>query len=124
MVSRPPLQTPYTSAAFPFSHHVSPQLPLLYWLVTTPGGKLLNYLDRYTIAGFLPELKDPVTSGFPHQLSDSQGGLLMTVFICSYMIFSPIFGYFGDRTNRVRLITVGRVDFCTLATLIVPHQAR
>eukprot|EP00911_Craspedida_sp_UC1_P002407 UC1_evm2s1797 len=68
---------------------------------------LLNYLDRYTVSGFLPELKNPDTSQFPDPLSDTDGGLLMTGFICSYMIFSPIFGYYGDRVNRVRLITIG-----------------
>jgi len=90
---------------------------LLLLLLYRPRGciQLLNYLDRYSIAGFLPELKDPATSGFPRAMSDSEGGLLMTVFICSYMIFSPIFGYFGDRTNRIRLITVCECIPCKLA---------
>eukprot|EP00051_Salpingoeca_urceolata_P028363 m.486462 g.486462 ORF g.486462 m.486462 type:complete len:488 (+) comp24415_c0_seq1:34-1497(+) len=68
---------------------------------------LLNYIDRWTISGVLPLLQDEKKNGFHHNLSDSQGGLLMTVFIGSYMIFSPVFGYFGDRINRKALIAVG-----------------
>eukprot|EP00730_Choanoeca_flexa_P019077 TRINITY_DN9304_c0_g1_i1.p2 TRINITY_DN9304_c0_g1~~TRINITY_DN9304_c0_g1_i1.p2 ORF type:complete len:182 (+),score=12.15 TRINITY_DN9304_c0_g1_i1:277-822(+) len=71
------------------------------------GINLLNYLDRYTVSGVLPELKDHTKSGFNKDLSDSQGGLLMTAFVVSYMIVSPIFGYLGDRYNRKNLIVVG-----------------
>ncbi|EGD75631.1 hypothetical protein PTSG_06695 [Salpingoeca rosetta] len=71
------------------------------------GINLLNYLDRFTISGILPNLKDASESHLDHDVSDSQGGLLMTVFIASYMVFSPVFGYLGDRFNRKILITVG-----------------
>ena len=33
-------------------------------------------------------------------ISDAQGGLLSTAFVVSYMVFSPIFGYLGDRFSR------------------------
>ncbi|EDQ86657.1 uncharacterized protein MONBRDRAFT_33732 [Monosiga brevicollis MX1] len=78
-------------------------------LLLLVGINLLNYLDRYTVSGVLPELKDKTKSGFSSDLSDSQSGLLMTVFVVSYMLVSPIFGYLGDRWNRKNLIVIGMV---------------
>eukprot|EP00117_Sycon_ciliatum_P027875 scpid24632/ scgid22540/ Protein spinster homolog 1; Protein not really started; Spinster-like protein len=78
---------------------------------------LLNYMDRLTISGILPLLENPpdekpdhnvtckTCSGFG--ITDFEGGLLQSVFIIGYMVFSPIFGYLGDRYNRPRIITVG-----------------
>eukprot|EP00055_Hartaetosiga_balthica_P010638 m.46073 g.46073 ORF g.46073 m.46073 type:complete len:504 (+) comp7249_c0_seq1:90-1601(+) len=86
-------------------------------LLILVGINLLNYLDRYTISGILPDLKDVSTSGLDHDLSDSEGGLLMTVFVVSYMLFSPIFGYYGDRVNRKVLITIG-IIFWSIFTLM------
>jgi hypothetical protein len=62
---------------------------------------LLNYLDRYTIAGkldiipcvgiicagVLPLIQDKSDSGLGENLSDAQGGLLMTVFIIRLVLF-------------------------------------
>lgn len=62
---------------------------------------LLNYMDRYTIAGVLME----VQSYF--NISNAKGGLLQTSFICSYMVLSPAFGYMGDRYNRKFIMAVG-----------------
>lgn len=76
-------------------------------LVILIGINLLNYIDRYTISGILPLLQDKKDSGFSDDLSDAEAGLLMTAFIVSYMIFSPIFGYLGDRWSRKLLILVG-----------------
>lgn len=41
------------------------------------------------------------------QIGDDQGGLLQTVFVISYMICAPIFGYFGDRYSRKWIMIVG-----------------
>ncbi|XP_062844686.1 protein spinster homolog 3 [Trichomycterus rosablanca] len=64
---------------------------------------LLNYMDRYTIAGVLPSLQNYFG------ISDSTSGLLQTVFICSFMLLAPVFGYLGDRYNRKRIMVAGMV---------------
>lgn len=87
---------------------------------------LLNYMDRYTIAGsvfphslrvtvycscsvagILTQLEDKNSNNFSVQLTDTEGGLLQTSFIISFMGLSPIFGYLGDRYTRKYLIMVG-----------------
>lgn len=40
-------------------------------------------------------------------IKDDDGGLLQTVFIISYMIFAPIFGYLGDRFSRKWIMAFG-----------------
>ena len=39
--------------------------------------------------------------------SNNLAGLLQTVFICSYMILAPVFGYLGDRFRRKYLMAAG-----------------
>jgi MFS family permease len=79
---------------------------------------LLNYVDRYTIAGILHELDSRHTSGFRGntKVNDTLDGLLQTAFIVSYMLFSPVFGYLGDRFTRKYIITGGILAWacCTL----------
>lgn len=41
------------------------------------------------------------------EIDDAQGGLLQTVFVCSFMIFAPIFGFLGDRFSRKLIMLVG-----------------
>ncbi|XP_014259011.1 protein spinster isoform X2 [Cimex lectularius] len=72
---------------------------------------LINYMDRFTIAGILKEVQNEFNIG------DSYGGLLQTVFVISYMIFAPLFGYLGDRYSRRWLMAFG-VALWTLMTLI------
>ncbi|XP_027887786.1 protein spinster homolog 3 [Xiphophorus couchianus] len=62
---------------------------------------LLNYMERYTIAGVLSEIKDFFN------ISDSTAGLLQTVFICSFLLLAPLFGYLGDRYNRKYIMLCG-----------------
>ncbi|XP_043910129.1 protein spinster homolog 2-like isoform X2 [Protopterus annectens] len=64
-------------------------------------GNVLNYLDRYTVAGVLLDIQRHF------QVSDSGAGLLQTVFICSFMVAAPIFGYLGDRFNRKIILSCG-----------------
>lgn len=72
---------------------------------------LLNYIDRYTLASVLKEVQDYFS------ISDSEAGLLQTVFIGSYMLLAPLFGYLGDRYPRKWLIVFG-ITFWSLMTLM------
>ncbi|XP_036789255.1 protein spinster homolog 2 isoform X4 [Oncorhynchus mykiss] len=49
-------------------------------------------------------------------VSDSGVGLLQTVFICSFMVAAPIFGYLGDRFNRKIILSCG-IFFWSAVTL-------
>ncbi|XP_060077281.1 protein spinster homolog 1-like [Ylistrum balloti] len=62
---------------------------------------LINYMDRYTLAGVLDQVQTY------YGLDNSQDGLLQTVFVVTYMIFSPVFGYLGDRYPRKYLMAGG-----------------
>lgn len=72
---------------------------------------LINYMDRFTIAGLLDDIQKYFS------INDKAAGLLQTAFICSYMIFSPLFGYLGDRYSRKIIIIVG-VSFWSATTLL------
>lgn len=72
---------------------------------------LLNYIDRFTIAGVLDDIQ------IYYGLDKSQQGLLQTVFIISYMLLAPLFGYLGDRYSRKLLMCVG-ISFWSLTTLV------
>lgn len=50
-------------------------------------------------------------------ITDDKAGLLQTVFVIAYMVFAPIFGYFGDRYSR-RIIMVFGVGLWCLTTLL------
>ncbi|XP_078125461.1 protein spinster homolog 1 [Sander vitreus] len=71
---------------------------------------LLNYMDRFTVAGVLPDIEQYFG------IDDGKSGLLQTVFICSYMFLAPVFGYLGDRYNRKLIMSVG-ISFWALVTL-------
>ncbi|XP_075774054.1 protein spinster homolog 1 isoform X3 [Pelodiscus sinensis] len=79
---------------------------------------LLNYMDRFTVAGILPDIE----SFF--RIGDSSSGLLQTVFICSYMVLAPIFGYLGDRYHRKRLLCLGIAFWSavTLGSSFIPRE--
>uniref|UniRef100_A0A8C7ZCD6 SPNS lysolipid transporter 3, sphingosine-1-phosphate (putative) n=1 Tax=Oryzias sinensis TaxID=183150 RepID=A0A8C7ZCD6_9TELE len=61
---------------------------------------LLNYMERYTIAGVLLNIQTFF------KIRDSTAALLQTVFICSFLLLAPLFGYLGDRYNR-KFIMIG-----------------
>ncbi|KAG7471264.1 hypothetical protein MATL_G00123010 [Megalops atlanticus] len=73
-------------------------------------GNVLNYMDRYTVAGVLLDIQKHFT------VTDSEAGLLQTVFICSFMVAAPIFGYLGDRFNRKIILSCG-IFFWSAVTL-------
>ncbi|MBS2027490.1 MAG: MFS transporter [Deltaproteobacteria bacterium] len=62
---------------------------------------LLNYLDRYVIAGIKKPLCDALN------LDGKQYGLLTLSFMLTYMLASPLAGYLGDRVQRKYLIAAG-----------------
>ena len=85
---------------------------------------LLNYIDRVTLAGkrggtnvqynyfglslgILTQLENSDQNGFGRPVTDTEGGLLQTAFIVSYMLLSPFFGYLGDRYTRKYIIAAG-----------------
>ncbi|XP_069741088.1 protein spinster homolog 1-like isoform X2 [Narcine bancroftii] len=68
---------------------------------------LLNYMDRYIIAGVLNEVQKYFS------INDNLLGLLQTVLTSSYMMLAPLFGYLGDRYNRKILMGIGIVIWCS-----------
>ena len=70
----------------------------------------LNYLDRYVAAATLTLILADL------RLSDSQGGLLQSMFIVTYALACPLAGWLGDRGSRMRLAAVG-IFIWSLATV-------
>ncbi|CAB3406977.1 unnamed protein product [Caenorhabditis bovis] len=79
---------------------------------------LLNYVDRYTVAGVLTQVQTY------YDISDSLAGLIQTVFLISFMIFSPVCGYLGDRFNRkwIMIIGVGIWLMAVIASTFIPSN--
>lgn len=52
--------------------------------------------------------------------------LLSTVFICSFMVAAPIFGYLGDRFNRKVILSCGIFFWSavTFSSSFIPQQVR
>ena len=63
---------------------------------------LFNYIDRYVVAAVEESLKH---SGL--YTLDSQFGVLATAFLLVYMLTAPIFGAYGDRPWRLKLVAAG-----------------
>ena len=74
---------------------------------------LLNYVDRYILASVL----EPVQTSLGIESKDGDAGLLGSIFLVSYCVFSPLVGWFGDRVSRKYLIA-GGVAVWSLATLM------
>lgn len=71
---------------------------------------LINYMDRFTIAGILPDIKTYF------DIHNDKAGLLQTAFVISYMGCAPLFGYLGDRYSR-RWIMAAGVFLWSITTL-------
>uniref|UniRef100_A0A8C9L462 SPNS lysolipid transporter 1, lysophospholipid n=1 Tax=Panthera tigris altaica TaxID=74533 RepID=A0A8C9L462_PANTA len=69
---------------------------------------LLNYMDRFTVAG--TDFWGEGYRGWAVTLCFS------SVFISSYMVLAPVFGYLGDRYNR-KYLMCGGIAFWSLVTL-------
>jgi len=72
---------------------------------------LLNYVDRYILAAVL----GPVQEALGIAGNNAKAGLLSTAFVLSYVLFSPVVGWLGDRVPRKYLIALG-VGVWSLAT--------
>ncbi|XP_040308888.1 sphingosine-1-phosphate transporter SPNS2, partial [Herpailurus yagouaroundi] len=81
-------------------------------------GNVLNYLDRYTVAGVLLDIQQQFG------VKDRGAGLLQSVFICSFMVAAPIFGYLGDRFNRKVILSCGVFFWSavTFSSSFIPRQ--
>ncbi|MFO0810071.1 MAG: MFS transporter [Gemmataceae bacterium] len=64
---------------------------------------LFNYIDRYILAAVLPKI------GEQFGIGKGQQGLLMSMFLVSYTVAAPLFGWLGDRTSRWRIVALGVV---------------
>jgi MFS family permease len=62
---------------------------------------LLNYFDRYIVQSVEPS----ITREFG--LTNTQAGYVVSAFVLGYFVFSPIFGYLGDRFDRRRVMALG-----------------
>ena len=82
-----------------------------YALILLLMVNLLNYIDRQVLFAVFPLIKEDL------HLSDTALGLLGSAFMFSYMLFAPLFGWLGDRWNRVRLASGGLVIW-SLATAL------
>lgn len=71
----------------------------------------LTYADRLAAAGILHELQ------VFFKIQNDKGGLLQTAFILSLTIFSPFWGFLGDRWNKKSIIIIG-VCLWNASTLI------
>src|SRR5262249_47107640 len=66
---------------------------------------LFNYIDRQILSATLPKLQldaalfDPTDPNLNFKL-----GLLTSAFLVTYTLFSPVFGWFGDRGSRWALV--------------------
>src|SRR5262245_24228527 len=67
---------------------------------------LFNYIDRQVLAAVEPEIRKHF---FPVEDENTKSwmGLLSTVFLFSYMLTAPLFGWLADRTSRWSLIGFG-----------------
>ncbi|XP_010766697.1 protein spinster homolog 3-like, partial [Notothenia coriiceps] len=70
---------------------------------------LLNYTERYTIAGVLPDIQQFF------RINDGTAALIQTVFICSFLLLAPFFGYLGDRYNRKYIMIGGLIVWLVTA---------
>lgn len=82
----------------------------MYAVCVLTAINLVNYLDRYLIAGMVTPVKEHFGA------SDSQIGLLTSAFLLVYMIASPIFGAMARRHSRT-MILAGGVLTWSLATI-------
>lgn len=81
-------------------------------LIFLTVANILNYFDRYIVHAVEPLLKSEFG------LLNSESGGLGAAFVIGYFIFSPLFGYLGDRKDRRVLMGIGLLTWslCTALT--------
>jgi MFS transporter, Spinster family, sphingosine-1-phosphate transporter len=82
----------------------------LFGLLVLTAINLVNYLDRYLLAGVLHEVEGEF------KLSHAAGGTIASTFIIVSTFASPIGGFLGDRLPR-RYLIAGAVALWSLATV-------
>ena len=91
-----------------------PTPPPTRWAAITFGVlfaiHLLDYTDRWALAGVLEDVKADL------HISDSAAGSLNMYFLISYSVLSPLMGWAGDRMKRTYLLAAG-VGLWSLATV-------
>ena len=102
---------------------------------------LINYMDRYTVAGKILSLALLFTYHRHHcfaiigvlsdigktwTLSDDEKGLIQTSFIICYFASAPVFGFLGDRYSRKWLMAAGIFAWgtCTLISSFMKVRLR
>jgi MFS transporter, Spinster family, sphingosine-1-phosphate transporter len=93
--------------------------PLPRWAKTTFGIlfviHLLDYLDRNILTSLQPQIRQAV-SGMNGDDANARWGMLATVFLVSFSLFSPVMGWLGDRYRRTWFLAAG-VGVWSLATV-------
>lgn len=89
-----------------------PRAWLLVGLLCLVG--CLNYLDRI----MLTTMRDSVKAAIP--MTDSQFGLLTSVFLWVYGMFSPFAGFLADRLSRSRVI-IGSLLLWSITTWLTSY---
>jgi MFS family permease len=72
---------------------------------------ILNFFDRYIVQAVEPTLK------LEFGLSNQESGLLGSAFVFGYVVFSPLFGFLGDRIDRRTLMAWGLVAWSVCTAL-------
>jgi MFS family permease len=71
---------------------------------------LFNYIDRQVLSAVLPKLElDAALFAPTDPWLKTKLGSLTTAFMVSYMLLSPVFGWFADRGSRWKLVGIGVV---------------
>ena len=71
---------------------------------------LLDYIDRNVLMSIQPQVKAEF------HINNAQWGMLTSIFLVSYSVFSPVMGWLGDRYRRTWLLGLG-VGIWSLATI-------
>ena len=66
---------------------------------------LFNYIDRQVLAAVSPTIKRTFLQN--DEFARTKLGTLNTVFLLSYMVIAPLFGWLGDRMSRWILVAIG-----------------
>lgn len=85
-------------------------MPILATLFLTLVN-LLNYFDRYIVQSVEPT----ITKEF--NLSNTEAGYLVSAFVLGYFIFSPLFGFLGDRFDRRKVMAFGLIGWSAATAL-------
>jgi len=86
---------------------------------------MVNYVDRYVIAGMTKELDQFVTHDMPGVTApDAWIGATQSAFIGGYAVASLVFGHLVHRFHPFRLMSVGLLCWCgsVVLTGLAPHM--